>query len=176
MQTHVLEPAGCFDMHIGGNWYEDKRENEVRYYMQEGPGKFIPDYRDTTRMTARCYGGNDIGLLSGAGGWTASAVELSRFVASIDGEAAVPDILSAESVQAMTESIETTNSIGWNSPRPEEGWQRSGKHGGSSALIYRFPDGECWILLMNSSTAKGPGQADLTEALFRDCRAALRQQ
>ena len=32
MQKNVLEPAGCYDMHIAGNYYKDKRKNEVRYY------------------------------------------------------------------------------------------------------------------------------------------------
>lgn len=170
VQTHVLEPAGIYDMHVGRNWYEEKRENEVRYYVHDGEGKYITDYRDTSATTERCYGGNDIQLLSGAGGWTASAIELAQLVASIDGEGCVEDVLSEDSVKSMTEHIEDAYSLGWNSTNPEEGWQRSGTLSGTSTLIYRFPDGECWVFLMNTSTSKGPRQAQLTETLFRNCR------
>lgn len=173
VRTHVLEPAGCFDMHIGGNFYEDKRPNETRYYVQEGPGKYIPDYRDTTLMTERCYGGNDLKILGGAGGWIASAVEIAQLVACIDGDPAVEDIISRESFFEMISFVEERYSLGWNSTDPNKGWQRSGTLSGTSSLIYHFPDGECWVLLMNSGTAKGPRQADLTEALFRDCRDNL---
>ena len=42
----VLEPAGCYDMHIAGTYYEDRRDNEVRYYTHEGDGKYIEELRD----------------------------------------------------------------------------------------------------------------------------------
>ena len=65
----VLEPAGCYDMHIAGTYYEDKRDNEVRYYTHDGDGKYVEEYTDSDIMVERCYGGNNIPLLSGAGAW-----------------------------------------------------------------------------------------------------------
>ena len=98
----VLEPGGCYDMHIAGTYYEDRRDNEVRYYTHEGDGKFIEEYTDSGIMVERCYGGNNIPLLSGAGAWCGSPAEIARFVASIDGRPEVPDIISKESVELMT--------------------------------------------------------------------------
>ena len=72
MKQEVLEPAGCFDMHIGGTFYDDKRPNEVRYYTHEGDGKFIEEYTGNGNMVERCYGGTDLPLLSGAGAWCGS--------------------------------------------------------------------------------------------------------
>ena len=69
MKEEVLEPAGCFDMHIGGIYYEDKRANEVRYYTHEGDGKFVEEYTGNGNMVERCYGGTNLPLLSGAGAW-----------------------------------------------------------------------------------------------------------
>ena len=66
IRTAVLEPAGCYDMHIAGTYYEDKRDNEVRYYTHEGDGKYIEEYTDSDVMVERCYGGNNIPMLSGA--------------------------------------------------------------------------------------------------------------
>ena len=171
MQENVLKPAGCYDMHIAGTYYKDKRENEVRYYTHDGDGKFIEEYNGSGRIVERCYGGNNIPLLSGAGAWCGSPIEIARFVASIDGDPGVPDIISEESFRQMTEYLDTeTFSLGWNDTNPAKSWSRSGTLSGTCALVERFPDGECWILITNTSTWKGPGQARYTRDLFRQCR------
>jgi CubicO group peptidase (beta-lactamase class C family) len=171
MKKEVFAPAGCYDFHIAGNYYEDKRKNEVRYYTHEGDGKFIEEYNDSGNIVERCYGGNNIPLLSGAGAWCGSPIEIARFVAAIDGDPGVPDIITAESVALMTEYFDTEKfSLGWNDTNPNSGWSRSGTLSGTCALVKRFPDGECWVLITNTSTWKGPRQAKLTNELFRQCR------
>lgn len=171
MHDKVLVPAGCFDMHIAGIYYEDKKPNEVRYYTHEGDGKFIEEYNGSGKIIERCYGGNNIPLLSGAGAWCGSPIEIARLVASIDGNPGVPDIISAEAFCQMTEYLDTeTFSLGWNDTNPAKGWSRSGTLSGTCALVKHFPDGECWILITNTSTWKGPGQAKYTDALFKQCR------
>ena len=170
IQENVLRPAGCFDMHLAGNYYEDKYPNEVRYYMHAG-SELMEEYNLSGRMVERCYGANDIHGLSGAGAWCGSPAELSRFVASIDGKAEIPDIISEESVAEMTEYFNPeTYSLGWNDTKPTGEWTRTGTLGGTSALVKYFPDGECWIMITNTSTWKGPGFTRYTEALFRKCR------
>lgn len=171
IQENVLKPAGCFDMHIASNYYEDKRENEVRYYTHEGDGKFIEEYNKSGRIVERCYGGNNIPLLEGAGAWCGSTAELARFVAAIDGRDGVKDIISAESLAQMTEYFDKdTFALGWNDTTPEKGWSRTGTLAGTSALVKYFPDGECWILITNTSTWKGPGLPKYTDELFKTCR------
>ena len=119
----------------------------------------------------RCYGGNDIPMLLGAGAWCGSPIEIARLVASIDSRDEVPDILSPEAVAQMTEYFDQdTYSLGWNDTNPEKGWSRTGTLSGTSALVKYFPDGECWIMITNSSTWKGPSQARLTDELFKECR------
>ena len=172
IREDVLAPAGCYDMHIAGNYYEDRRENEVRYYTHEGDGKFIEDYSGNGQMVERCYGGNNVPLLSGAGAWCGSPAEIARLVASIDGRPEVPDIISESSFKQMIEYFDKeTFSLGWNDTTPEKGWSRTGTLSGTSALVKHFPDGECWILITNTSTYKGPGQARYTDALFKQCRS-----
>ena len=171
IQENVLMPAGCFDMHIAGNYYEDKRENEARYYTHEGDGKFIEEYNKSGRIVERCYGGNNIPLLSGAGGWCGSTAELARFVASIDGRPEVEDIISEESIAQMVEYFDKdTYSLGWNDTTPAKGWSRTGTLAGTSALVKYFPDGECWIMITNTSTWKGPGLPRYTDEMFQKCR------
>lgn len=171
IKQEVLEPAGCYDMHIAGIYYEDKRDNEVRYYTHEGDGKYIEEYTDSGVMVERCYGGNNIPMLSGAGAWCGSPAEIARFVASIDGRPEVEDIISAESVELMTGYYDKdTFSLGWNDTHPNKGWTRSGTLSGTTAFIKVFPDGECWVFISNTSTWKGPRQAKYTETLFHKCR------
>ena len=173
MRKEVLAPAGCFDMHIAKTYYKEKRCNEVRYYTHEGDGQFIEEYNGSGKIVERCYGGNNIPLLSGAGAWCGSPIEIARLVASIDGDPGVPDIISSEAVAQMTEYLDTeTFSLGWNDTNPDKGWSRSGTLSGTCALVKRFPDGECWILITNTSSWKGPKQANYTNELFRQCRAA----
>ena len=168
----VLKPAGCFDMHLATNYYEEKRPDEVRYYTHEGDGKYISEYNGSGKMVERCYGGNNIPLLSGAGAWCSSTAEIARLVASIDGKDEVPDIISKEAVMQMTEYFDPeTFSLGWNDTTPGRGWSRTGTLAGTSALVKYFPDGECWILVTNSSTWKGPAQTRYASDLFNSCRS-----
>ena len=170
MQESVLKPAGCLDMHIAKNYYSEKYENETRYYVQDDDQPVF-EFNNSGRSVPRCYGGNDIPTLSGAGAWAASTAELARFVASIDGKPSVPDIISARSVQRMTEWFDPdTYSLGWNDTKPTGEWTRTGTFAGTSALVKYFPDGECWILITNTSTWKGTRLARYTTAMFEKSR------
>ena len=171
MKEEVFYPAGCYDMHIAGIYYEEKRPNEVRYYTHEGDGKYIEEYTDSGVMVERCYGGNNIPLLSGAGAWCGSPIEIAKLVASIDGKPETKDIISLEAVRQMTAYTDKERfSLGWNDTNPNSGWSRSGTLAGTCALVKYFPDGECWIMITNTSTWKGPKQAKYTNSLFKECR------
>lgn len=171
IKEEVLAPAGCYDMHIAGNYYAHKRPNEVRYYTHNGKGKFVEEFSGTGRLVERSYGGNNIPLLSGAGAWCGSTVELARFVAAIDGRDEIPDIISKEALAQMIEYFDPdTFSLGWNDTTPEKGWSRTGTFSGTSAMVKYFPDGECWIFISNTSTWKGPRQSKDTDSLFKKCR------
>ncbi len=172
IQKNVLRPAGCCDMHIARNYYEDKFSNESRYFVHAGDGRMTKEYNGSGRMVERCYGGNDINLLQGAGAWVCSAAELARFVASIDGRGEVADILTPDSVRQMTDySEQDSYALGWNDTNPNVGWVRTGTLAGSNAVIKCFPDGECWIFITNTSTWKGPAHYKYTSALFDRLRA-----
>ena len=170
MQAEVLGPAGCRDFHIGGNWYADKRPNETRYYMQPD-AEPCPAFDGCGRMVEKCYGGNDITTLSGAGAWIGSTPELARLVASIDGHPGIPDILDAFSVYQMTQRLsDDIYSLGWVDCTDEGEWTRTGSFSGTSALVKVYPDGETWILISNTSAWRGSRFTKDTAALFKDLR------
>ena len=171
MQEQVFAPALCREFRMAGNYLADRHPGETRYYMQ-------PDAEKTASFDGRyaavekCYGGNNVSGSMGAGGWTGSAVELARLVASIDGRGPVPDILSEESVRQMTTWYDPdTFSLGWNDTKPSGEWTRSGSFSGTQALVKVYPDGQCWILLSNTSAWRGSRFAGDIGALFRNLRS-----
>lgn len=172
IQEELLTPAGCLDFQIAGNYLKDRKKGEVYYY--DAPGMpLAPEYNNSGRKVKRCYGGNDITALSGAGAWIASAPEIALFVASIDGREEIRDVINPDSVSEMTRYIDSnTYSLGWNDTNPENGWVRTGTLSGTTAMIKYFPDGECWIFLSNTSTWRGPEQARHTADLFDELRHA----
>jgi CubicO group peptidase (beta-lactamase class C family) len=96
----------------------------------------------------------------------------SRFIASIDGLPHVKDILSKKSIEFMTrEQADHQYSIGWNyTPKSNKPWIRTGSLAGTSAIVLKYPDNQCWILITNTSTWKGHGFSNDTMAFFEKLR------
>ena len=59
IRKHILLPAGCFDMHLGKNLYEEKLPNEVKYYEVPNAEQ-IPACDGSGEMAYRSNGGNNI--------------------------------------------------------------------------------------------------------------------
>lgn len=154
IKQHILKPIGCFDMHLGHNLYEDRLPNEVRYY--ETSEELIPACDGSNSMVPKYYGGNNIEELYGAGGWVASAAELLRFLASIDGDPSVPDILRPETVEHMTTYSGESLPIGWMHVTPKGEWWRTGTLSGTSVLLKKEADGYAWAFITNTGCWKGP--------------------
>ena len=170
MQRYVLYPAGCYDFHIAGNYLKDRRPNETVYYMHSSSVP-VPEFNNSGRMVVRCYGENDITTALGAGAWVASAAELCRLIASIDGDRIVPDVISPQAVKLMTQEMPDHQfSLGWNFTPRNRPWIRTGSLVGTSALVLRYPDGECWVFITNTSTWKGHKFSQDTMALFEKLR------
>ena len=174
MRTRILEKAGCFDFHLARNYYEERYPGEVRYYPPKG-WSLVSDYHGGGNKVERCYGGSDIRGLAGSGAWVGSTVELARFVASINGLFGVPDILSRVSVNRMTQYFdEETFPLGWLDVSSDGEWRRTGSFTGTNALIKCYPDGQCWILVFNTSTWKGSSLARETSGVFTRARDILK--
>ena len=160
MQKYVLEPAGCYDFHIAGNYLKDRRHNESIYYMHSS-SEPTAEFNNSGRMVVRCYGENDITTSLGAGAW----------VAAIDGDPTMPDVLSRQAVSMMTQEMPDHQfSLGWNFTPKRGPWIRTGSLVGTAALILRYADGECWVFITNTSTWKGHEFSKDTMALFEKLR------
>ena len=170
LQTNVLWPAGCYDMHIAHNYYEQRYPGEVRYYGHDTEG--IESYDGSGMLRPREYGGNNIRGLQGAGAWVASSVELMRLVASIDGKPGVPDIISAESVAEMKNITRKGDyALGW--ARYNEGSKslvRTGTMSGTCAYIDHRDNGISYVFLTNTSHYRG---ASFTSSIGTMVRSAM---
>lgn len=154
IRENILYPAGCFDMHLGHDLYEDKHENEVRYY-ETADEELIPACDGSKRLVPKYYGGNHIEALSGAGAWVASPIELLRFLAVIDGESRIKDILKPETIARMTAFSFDSLPIGWMHVSYNGDCTRTGTLSGTSALLKKQHNGYSWIFVTNTSSWKG---------------------
>lgn len=176
MQQEVFAPALCRDFRLAGNYLKDRHPGESRYYMHP---EAVPSASFDGRFSSveKCYGGNNVQGSLGAGGWTGSAVELSRLVATINGKGSIEDILLPYSVNQMTDYYNAeTFSLGWNDTKPTGEWTRSGSFSGTQALVKTFPDGECWVFLSNTSTWRGSRFARNIAELFDNLRNRFSEQ
>lgn len=154
VKDSILKPNGIYDMHLAHNFYQERYPNEVKYYEPSNE-KPINAYDGSDTLLPRCYGGNNINILLGAGGWVASPVEMLKFVSLIDGRDGVKDILSKESIDHMTLSNPSTLPIGWAKCYSSGNWVRTGTLSGSSALIKYNSNGYAWVFITNTSSWKG---------------------
>lgn len=166
IKDSILTPNGIYDMHLARNFYKDKYLNEVKYY-EPSSEESIAAFDGSEKLLPRCYGGNNIEILLGAGAWVASPVELLKFVSMIDGRDQVEDILSKESIALMTHSQPATLPIGWAKCTSSGDWSRTGTLSGSSALIKYNNNGYSWVFITNTGSWKGAAFPKSIDQFFR---------
>jgi CubicO group peptidase (beta-lactamase class C family) len=155
VRNEVLKPIGITDMHIGRSYLSDRRFNEVKYY-ESGDQQLVSCFDGSGRMVPKAYGGNPIELLGPAGGWIASSMELAKLMVSVDGFSNVPDILPQSLISQMVENKFFRGPLGWKVVKDNGDWIRTGSMAGTSALVKRQSNGFSWVVIINSSSWKGP--------------------
>lgn len=155
VRNDIMKPIGISDMHIGRSYLTDRRFNEVKYYESE-ESPMIPAFDGSGRVVPKPYGGNPIELLGPAGGWICSSVELAKLMVQIDGLRTVPDIFPQNLINQMVEEDELRGPLGWKVVKENGDWIRTGSMAGTSAIMKRQSNGFCWVVIINSSSWKGP--------------------
>jgi len=155
IRDEVLKPIGITDMHIGRSYLSDRRFNEVKYY-ESGDNQLVSCFDGSGRMVPKAYGGNPIELLGPAGGWIASSVELAKLMVMIDGFKNVPDMLKGNMINQMVENKLFRGPLGWKTVKDNGDWIRTGSMAGTSAIMKRQSNGFSWVVIINSSSWKGP--------------------
>lgn len=174
LQTHVLRPAGCYDMHIARNYYEERFPREVKYYGHD-PGEVIASYDGSGAMRPREYGGNNITGLQGAGAWVCSSAELLRLVASIDGHPRVPDILSPNSIKTMR-SVRRKGEFAYGWARGGgKTLTRTGTMSGTCAYVEYRANGLSFALISNTSSYRGSTFTNRIGHIVRDAMSRVKE-
>ena len=155
VSNDVLKPVGITDMHIGRSFLSERRFNEVKYYESE-ESPLIPSFDGSGTMVPKPYGGNPIELLSSAGGWIASSIELAKLMAMIDGFRSYPDMIPQNLIDQMVVNKDFKGPLGWKVVKDNGDWIRTGSMAGTSAIMKRQSNGFSWVIIINSSSWKGP--------------------
>ena len=148
VRNQILKRCGIAEMRIAGNKPADRAPGEVVYY----------DDRDSPYEI-------DVARMDSHGGWIATASDLVRFLAHVDGFPAVPDILRPDTLRLMTtpSPVQPGYAMGWSVNR-NNNWWHTGSLAGTTALMVRTARGLCWAALTNGRTR---GAGDYAEALDR---------
>ena len=165
VKRSVLEPMGITRMSIGGTLPEDRAEGEVTYYGFPGQRKTRSVLPGTPDLVPWPYGGFHLDMMDAHGGWVASAIDLVRFITSVDGSRG-PRVLEPETVALMVEhpgSPLWRNSfyhygMGWL-VRPvgdEANWWHDGSLPGTTSLLVRTHHGYAWSVVLNSRPLDWP--------------------
>jgi len=154
-RKNILELAGIYDMCLAHNLKREKLPFEVSYY-EPGDAVIKPSVYGTGELLPASYGGNDIESLGAAGAWVATAPDLIKFVLAIDGCDSEKDILSKESVEFMTNTLNGYAPAGWKATASDGTWWRTGSFPGTSGMVKRQSDGTVWAILLNTSCWNGP--------------------
>jgi CubicO group peptidase (beta-lactamase class C family) len=154
VKREILEPLHIFDMQIGHNLYEERAENEVKYYDHVGAAPRLSCY-GTGKLVPRQYGGSDITILGGAGAWISTPASLLRLLMAIDGEGTKPDILLPETIQTMVTVCEIGEAvIGWKACKVDK-WVRTGTLIGTNAVLAKGANGISYAFITNTNVWSG---------------------
>lgn len=173
-QKNILFPAGCYDMHIAKNFYEEKYPNEVRYY-EVHDAQPIYAFDNSGEKAPHRYGGNNITGLQGAGAWVASPAEYAHLISHIDNDIIIEDILKESSINAMLSRSAGRLPIGWSKGSLNGDWTRTGSLAGTSAVTKKFKDGSIWVFITNTSAWKGSRFTRNIEYLIKRCRGLIKE-
>lgn len=94
----ILNPAGIYDARLSRSQFHRQYAGEARYYSGNIGRTVIDDSREFVPIE---YGGLNFENNSSYGGWTASAVEIVRFLSNLDDPDAEDAMINADSREEM---------------------------------------------------------------------------
>jgi N-acyl-D-amino-acid deacylase len=172
----VLQPAGITSFRAARSFPQYRAPGENTYYDESGAAA-VPSVDDTLPGNVlRPYGGFGIEAMDASAGWLASAPDLARFAAVLDGRRA-PRLLSPASFSAIIAPPSYAGSgsfygLGWN-VRPigptDATLFHYGALPGSWAILHRAGvSGISWALLLNTrNSARDTLLPEIEDAINR---------
>ncbi|HSR32049.1 MAG TPA: serine hydrolase domain-containing protein, partial [Anaerolineae bacterium] len=165
VQTEVLAAMGIKRMRVGGSLLQERYEGEVCYYDYPWAGSSRSVFPNEPNLVPQPYGSMYLEATAANGGWIASAVDLVRFVLSVDGHPMPPDILHPETIHLMVSLPDLPDwrdsdyyyALGWEISSDDRGriWSHDGAMPGTRSLLAVRSDGYAIALLFNSDPKSG---------------------
>ena len=164
VRDHVLTPAGITDMALGRTRLAERAPGEVRYYSPPGQSLQTSVFWGEGYVPFAYGGTYYMEALDAHGGWIASAADLVRFAATVDGQRGKA-LLTPATVQTMLTTprpqvagtgagnAAVNAGLGWDVTKVAGGfeWSHAGALEGSTASwLYRGADNMTLALNFNS--------------------------
>jgi len=157
VQNLVLRPSGITRMKIGRTRLSDRLPGEVRYYTpeKENARSVFPDVREPVPWP---YGGFYLEAMDSHGAWVASAIDLVRFAAAVDGsrkpgplKPATVRLIESRPPPPLPADSPVYYGLGWNVRPVGHGanWWHNGSLPGTMSLLVRAHNGLTWAALFN---------------------------
>jgi N-acyl-D-amino-acid deacylase len=160
VQRNVLAGLGITDMRMGHTQLAFAAPDEVHYYDYPGAQPVESVFPNITKHVPDPYGGFYLEDMDSHGGWIASAVDIARFAASVDGSIP-PSFISPAMIREMTArppaplwvGSDHWYGLGWLiRPVTSTGsnWWHTGSLSGTMTIVVRASDGVVWAALFNT--------------------------
>jgi CubicO group peptidase (beta-lactamase class C family) len=162
LRQEVLAPMGIRGMALGYTRPEDRLPGEVRYYDVPRAPLALSMYPDVRRLVPRPYAQFQLEASDGSGRWIASAIDLARFVARVEGTRD-PAFFSPEMLKLL---FERPNPFVSQDPEGRSwyamgtgvfpsgaglGWSHTGGYPGNTAGYLSFGDGYLFAFVFNAT-------------------------
>lgn len=153
IKEDLLAPIGATQTDIAGKTLAERKTNEVRYHGQGS---------DNTYTYSIAFPRRDAD-----GGLIATATDVARFVAAIDGFATRPDILNAASINELTKgsAIFPSYALGIGIWSAENLWYNYGSLPGTRTGFMRHNNGTSAVLLLNSRVNPATNDTPFVQAM-----------
>jgi uncharacterized protein (TIGR03437 family) len=163
VRLQVLAPLGIERMRQGRTQLSLRAPGEVRYYDYPGAPLFDSLMPGVNGRVAEPYSGIvALESVDAAGGWIASAIDLTRIFTMLDGWGA-PALLTRESIQQIVTPVFPTDAsssseqlfeglgIFVSSSGADAIWENGGGLFGTAAFACRPRNGWAWAVIFNSA-------------------------
>ncbi len=149
VRSEILLPVEATNTVLAKNLFEDRYQNEVKYY-HNGSLTTLPSVYGTGQLLPVPYGGILLEAMDAHGGWVSTADDLLRFLTAVDGFHERTEILTTSSLITMHTASPHFSQYGMGWEQIGGNWFHTGSLPGSSSLIYRGRDGVSYAVLFNS--------------------------
>jgi N-acyl-D-amino-acid deacylase len=173
----MLAPGGIRCMKLGRTLTRERAPNEVRYYGFPGVGLADSVFPNIRGKVPWFYGGWYLEAMQAHGGWTASAVEMARFITDVDGRPRHQNLLNRESIRLMSArppglwvGIDNWYGMGWQvrAAGNDFNWWHTGSLDGTTTIMVRAYNGLDWVALFNSRPKDSDAfSSELNNALWQ---------